>query len=125
MKADVAEKAAGALKTIGGYAGRFAINTLRRALILGRYTLICWQQQRFRCAQCRVGREVLKALEQGEVNPMLAERVKDALEKAGAVRAGKEKHYQAIEAIRERIRTSRAGEAPPKAAEPPPEESDQ
>jgi hypothetical protein len=106
MNADVKDKAAGALNTVWGYTRRFASNTLRRGLILARYTLICRQQQKLRCAQRRLGGAVLQALAQGEVNPMLTEGVKDALEKARAVKAGKEKHYQAIAAIREKIRTA-------------------
>jgi hypothetical protein len=51
MKADVTNKAAGALKTVWKYARIFACNTLGRIMILGRYTLICWQQQRLRRAQ--------------------------------------------------------------------------
>ncbi|MFZ5452577.1 MAG: hypothetical protein ACOZF2_12040 [Thermodesulfobacteriota bacterium] len=120
MNADMKDKAGGALKTIWGYSRMFAINTLRRAVILSRYTLICWQQQRLRCAQGKVGREVLKALEQGEVNPMLTEGVKDALKKAEGVRARKEKQYQAIAGIREKIRTSCAFEPPAGAQETPP-----
>jgi len=113
MNADVKNKAAGILKTVCSYTQLFAVNAVRRSLILGRYTLACWQQQRLRCAQRGLGRAVLQALEQGEINPMLAEGVKDALEKAKAVKAGKEEHYQAIQAIREKIRTSCACEARP------------
>lgn len=111
MNADVKNKATGALKTICSYAKIFTCNTLRRGLILGRYTLICGQQQRLRRAQRRLGNAVLQALDQGEVNPMLTEAVKDALEKAKTVKAGKDKHYQAIEGIREKIRTACACEA--------------
>jgi hypothetical protein len=111
MNAEMKEKAVGSLKTVSGYSKRFAINTLRRVSILGRYTLICWQQQRLRRAQSRLGGKVLQALGQDEVNPMLSEGVKDALEKAKAVQAGKEKHYQAIEGIREKIRNTSACEA--------------
>jgi len=106
MNADRKNKAVGSLKTLWGYSKIFTLNTLRRALILGRYTLICGQQQRLRRAQRRLGGAVLQALEQGEVNPMLTEAVKDALEKAKAVKAGKDKHYRAIEGIREKIRTA-------------------
>ncbi|MDD2901872.1 MAG: hypothetical protein PHU44_05510 [Syntrophales bacterium] len=120
MSADVKEKAVGALQILWVYSRMFAINTLRRAVILGRYTLICWQQQRLRCAQRRVGRAVLKALEEGEVNPMLTESVKDALAKAGAVRGRKEKQYQAIADIREKIRTSCTCARPAEAEESPP-----
>jgi hypothetical protein len=108
MNTDVKDKAVGSLKALCGYSKIFTLNILRRALILGRYTLICWQQQRLRRAQRRLGNAVLNALAQGEVNPMLTEPVKDALEKAKTVKAGKEKHYQAIEGIREKIRSAGA-----------------
>jgi hypothetical protein len=79
---------------------------MRRGLILGRYALICGQQQRLRRAQRRLGGAVLQALEQGEVNPMLTDAVKDALEKAKAIKAKKDQQYQAIEGIREKIRAA-------------------
>jgi hypothetical protein len=107
---DVKNKAMGTLNTILRYAGIFAVNTMRRALILGRYTLVCWQQQRLRRAQRRLGKAVLAALEQGEVNPMLTEGVKDALEKAKAIQVKKDQQYQAVAAIREKIRAARACE---------------
>ncbi|MBI4643125.1 MAG: hypothetical protein HY790_06045 [Deltaproteobacteria bacterium] len=110
MNADI-KKAAGALKTIWSYSQIFTFNTLRRALILGRYTLICGQQQRLRRAQRRLGGAVLQSLEKGEVNPMLTEAVKDALEKAKAIKAGKDKHYQTINTLREKIRTACASVA--------------
>lgn len=109
---DVKNKAMGTLNTVFRYAGIFAVNTLRRGLILGRYTLACWQQQRLRCAQRRLGKAVLAALEQGEVNPMLTEGVKDALEKARAIQAKKDQQYQAVAAIREKIRAACACETP-------------
>ncbi len=99
------------LKNVWGFTKNFTLNTMRRALILSRYTLVCGHQQRLRRAQRRLGNAVLQALEQGEVNPMLAEGVKDALEKARSIKAGKDKHYQAIEGIREKIRTSCASKS--------------
>jgi hypothetical protein len=51
---------------------------------------------------------VLNAQEQGEVNPMLTETVKDALVKAKTVKAGKDRQYQAIEGLREKIRIGRS-----------------
>ncbi len=96
----------------------FLFNTLRRILILGRYTLICWQQQRLRRAFRLLGARVVAALEEGEVNPMLTEPVKDALARAKAIQTVKDQHYQAIEAVREKIRLSRL-QAPPPPEEPP------
>lgn len=95
----------------------FTLNTWRRLLIWGRYTIICLHQQRFRRA-CRIlGQRVLLSLEGGEVNPMLAGEVKDGLAKAQAVKRAKDRHYQAIAALRDKIRAAKAGEAP----SPPPE----
>jgi hypothetical protein len=122
MNPDVKNQAAGALKTVWGCTKIFTSNIMRRALILGRYTLICGRQQRLRRAQRRLGGVVLQALEQGEVNPMLTEAVKDALAKAKAIKAGKDKHYQAIAGLREKIRTACACESPAKPAEPRPGE---
>lgn len=121
MNADLTNKATGVLRTASGFARVFVLNTMRRGLILGRYTLICLQQQRLRCAQRRLGRAVLAALEQGEVNPMLAEGVKDALAKAWTVKAGKDKHYQAIAAIREKIRAACVCRSPVGEGGQPPE----
>lgn len=110
MDAAMKNKAVGFLKTVWGCTKIFALNTMRRALILGRYTLICARQQRLRRAWRRLGEAVLKGLEQGEVNPMLTEPVKDALAKAKALKAGKDKHYQAIAALKEKIRNACACE---------------
>ena len=110
MNAEVKNKALGSLKTVWGCTKIFALNTMRRVLILGRYTLICARQQRMRRALRRLGGAVLQALEQGEVNPMLTETVKDALGKAKVIKAGKDKHYQAINALKEKIRTACACE---------------
>jgi hypothetical protein len=111
MNADLKNQAAGALKTVWGWTKIFTGNLMRRALILGRYTLICGRQQRLRRAQRRLGGAVLNALEQGEVNPMLTEAVKDALAKAKVIQAGKDKHYQAVAGLREKIRTACACES--------------
>jgi hypothetical protein len=99
----------------------FTLNLWRRLLMLGHYTVICFHQQRLRCAWRVLGRRVHEALESGEVNPMLAGEVKDSLAKAQNLKAAKDRHYQAIAALREKIRTSRAEEpSPPPEAEPAP-----
>src|SRR5574340_1618400 len=110
MNSDLKNKAVRSRKTVWGCAKIFTVNTMGRALILSRYTLICARQQRLRRALRRLGDRVLQALEQGEVNPMLTEEVKDALEKAKAIKAGKDRHYQAIGALREKIRAACACE---------------
>ena len=99
----------------------FTLNLWRRLLMLGHYTVICFHQQRLRCAWRVLGRRVHQALESGEVNPMLAGEVKDSLAKAQNLKAAKDRHYQAIAALREKIRASRAEEpSPPPEAEPAP-----
>lgn len=119
MSAASKDKGITFFKTAFRYSKIFLLNTLRRTLILGRYTLICWQQQRLRRASRLLGTRVLRALEEGEVNPMIAEEVKDAIERARAIKAVKDRHYQAIAAIREKIRTACACEFP--TPQPPPE----
>ena len=120
MDAALRNKALGRLGSVWGCIKIFAGNTLRRVLILGRYTLICAKQQRLRRAQRRLGGAVLQALDQGEVNPMLTEAVKDALAKAQAIKAGKDTHYQAIGGLREKIRSACACKSPAPGGEQPP-----
>ncbi|MEJ2091914.1 MAG: hypothetical protein P8X65_06940 [Syntrophobacterales bacterium] len=103
----------------------FTLNLWRRLLMLGHYTVICFHQQRLRCAWRVLGRQVHQALDNGEVNPILAEEVKDSLAKAQDLKAAKERHYQAIAALREKIQASRAEEPsrveePSRAEEPTP-----
>jgi hypothetical protein len=96
----------------------FTLNSWRRLLMLGHYTVICFHQQRLRCAWRSLGQRVHQALDSGEVNPMLAGDVKDSLAKAQNIKAAKDRHYQAIAALREKIRASRTAEVTP-----PPEEA--
>lgn len=91
----------------------FIVNTWRRLLMLCHYSLICFHQLRLRRAWRILGKRVYYSLEKGEVNPMLAGDVKDSLQKVQAIEGAKEKRYQAIAALREKIRAARAPEAPP------------
>jgi len=84
----------------------FTANTARRARILGRYTLACWQQQKIRKATRLLGEKTFQALERGEANPLMAPEVSEAVQKAKDMKELKEKNYQAIAAIREEIRSS-------------------
>jgi hypothetical protein len=91
----------------------FTLNTWRRLVIVGHYAIICLHQQRL-CRAWRVlGKHIHQAVEEGEVNPMLTESVQEKLARAQVVKGTKERHYQAIAALREKIRASRAKEAPP------------
>jgi hypothetical protein len=118
MSSRFAEKGGGIAAAMLGFLLVFAMNTLRRLIILSRYTLICWQHWRLKRAWRRLGRRVDDALEEGEVNPLLTEPVKDALEKIQRLKALKAHQYEAIAAIREKIRRSRRPES-----EAPPEET--
>jgi len=106
-----------------GWLKIFFLNTWRRLCILGRYTIICFHQQRLRRAWRLLGKEIHQAVDGGEVNPMLTGAVQDRLTRAQVVKETKDRHYQAIAALREKIRTSQTGEAPTGGTETPaPEE---
>lgn len=119
MSAPFADKGGHPVAAILNFVTKFALNSLRRVVILGRYTLICWQQQRLRRAWRRLGQRVHAALDAGEVNPMLTEPVKDAIKRAKQLKTLKDRQYEAIAALREKIRGVRAPEPAPAAAEPP------
>jgi hypothetical protein len=122
----LATKGCKGLKVAGWYTKTLAINILRRGLILGRYTLACWQKQKVNKAMRRLGEQFFQALEQGETNPLVVSAVSDAVQKAKNIKAVKDKNYQAVAATREKIRAAwikeppppPAPETPPTAAEP-------
>jgi hypothetical protein len=114
----LAAKGLKGLKAVGWYAKTLSLNTLRRGLILGRYTLACWQKQKVNKAMRRLGEQFFQALEQGETNPLVVSAVSDAVNRAKDLKAVKDKNYQAVAAIREKIRAAWAQEPPPPPAEP-------
>ena len=121
MSADyqgLATKGLKGLKTVGWYAKTLSLNTLRRGLILGRYTLACWQKQKVNKAMRRLGEQFFQALEQGETNPLVVSAVSDAVKKAKDLKEVKDKNYQAVAAIREKIRVAWTQAPPPPPAEP-------
>ena len=101
------------LKCVWGFAWTLALNTLRWGLILGRYTLACWQKQKVNKAMRRLGEQFFQALEQGETNPLVVSAVSDAVNRAKDLKAVRDKNYQAVAAIREKIRAAWAKEPPP------------
>ena len=113
-----------ALKGLKGaccYTKTLALNMMRRGLILGRYTLACWQKQKVNKAMRRLGEQFFQALEQGETNPLVVSAVNDAVNRAKDLKAAKDKNYQAVAAIREKMRAAWAKEPPPvRAPETPP-----
>ena len=124
MSADYKNLAVKGLKGAYWYTRTIALNMLRRGLILGRYTLACWQKQKVNKAMRRLGEEFFQTLEQGETNPLVVSAVSDAVKKAKDLKEVKDKNYQAMAALREKIRAAWVKEAapapptPPEAAEP-------
>ena len=116
----LAAKGLKGLKVAGCFAGTLALNTLRRGLILGRYTLACWQKQKINKAMRRLGEQFFQALERGETNPLVVSDVSDAVKKAKNLKEIKDKNYQAMAATREKIRAAWTKEPPPAPEMPPP-----
>jgi hypothetical protein len=122
MSVDYQSLAAKGLKGLisaGWYAKTLALNMLRRGLILGRYTLACWQKQKVNKAMRRLGEQFFQALAQGETNPLVVSAVSDAVQKAKDLQEVRDKNYQAVAAIREKIRAAWAKEPPPAPETPP------
>ena len=125
MSADykgLATKGLKGFKAVGWYAWTLSLNIMRRGLILGRYTLACWQKQKVNKAMRRLGEQFFQALEQGETNPLVVSAVSDAVKKAKDLKEVQDKNYQAVAATREKIRAAWIKEPPPvpAAATPPP-----
>jgi hypothetical protein len=106
MNEELKDKAVSGLKKTWCTSWTFAVNTARRAKILGRYGLACSQQYKIKRAMAKLGAQTFDALERGESNPMTAPEVNAALQKINELKDIKEKNYEAIEAIRESINTS-------------------
>ena len=109
----LAAKGLKGLKGAGCFAMTLALNMLRRGLILGRYTLACWQKQKVNKAMRRLGEQFFQALERGETNPLVVSEVSDAVNRAKDLKAVRDKNYQAIAATREKIRAAWTKEPPP------------
>jgi hypothetical protein len=121
MSTDYQAVAAKGLKGACRYARILSLNMMRRGLIVGRYTLACWQKQKVNKAMRRLGEQFFLALERGETNPLVVSDVSDAVQKAKEVKECKDRNYQAVADIREKMRAEWAKEpAPPPAAAPEP-----
>ena len=125
---DLATKGLKGLKAAGWYAKTLSLNMVRWGLILGRYTLACWQKQKVNKAMRRLGEQFFQALERGEPNPLVVSAVSDAVNKAKDLKEVKNRNYQAMAATRDKIRAAWVKEPPPvpaaaampPAPEPPP-----
>ncbi len=116
MASEPAQKGGQMLSSVLHCLKIFTINSYRRLLIVGHYAIICFHQQCLRRAWRDLGTNIHQAVEAGEDNPMLNESVQEKLNRADLVKGTKERHYQAIAAIREKIQACRA-KAPPVPAE--------
>lgn len=106
MSTDFKDMAASGAKKTWCTLWTFTVNSGRRLKILGRYVLACGQQQKIKKATHDLGEKFFQALARGEANPLAAPEVNEAVQKAKDLREIKEKNYQAIAAIRERISSS-------------------
>jgi hypothetical protein len=120
MASEPANQGGRILSAVLRFLKMFTLNSWRRLCILGRYSIICFHQQRLRRAWRLLGKHIHQTVEGGEVNPMLTEEVQDRLTRAEVIKETKDRHYQAIAALREKIRVTRTGEAPrPEETGPP------
>jgi hypothetical protein len=103
---DIPDKAVSGAKKTWCTLWNFTVNTARRAQILGKYGQACWQQANIKKAERLLGEKSFQALERGEANPLTALEVNEAVQQVKLAKEQKEKTYQAIAAIREKIRTS-------------------
>jgi hypothetical protein len=104
--ADVSDNAPAGAKTVWCTTWTFTQNLARRAQILGRYSMACWQQYQLKKALHQLGDQAYQALERGETNPLVAPEVSEAVQKARELKEQKDQNYQEIAAIRERIKGS-------------------
>jgi hypothetical protein len=103
---DIKDTAASGVKKTWCTLWNFTVNTARRGRILGKYGQACWQQANIKKAERLLGEKSFQALERGEANPLAAPEVNEAVQKVKEAKEQKEKTYQAIAAIREKICSS-------------------
>jgi len=103
---DIQDTAVSGVKKTWCTLWNFTVNTARRTQILGRYAMACGQQQKIKAAERLLGEKTFQALERGEANPLVAPEVSEAVQKAKEAKEVKAKNYEAIAAIREKIRSS-------------------
>lgn len=103
---DISDKSVSGAKKAWCNLWNFTVNTARRAQILGKYGLAFWQQSKIKDAERILGEKSFQALEQGEANPLAAPEVNEAVQKVKEAKQRKEKTYQVIAALREKISSS-------------------
>jgi transcriptional/translational regulatory protein YebC/TACO1 len=107
MSGDLKDKAASGVKKAWCNTWTFTVNNARRAKIMGRKGLGFWQQRKIDKVLAQVGAHTFQAVEQGDANPLNKPEVDAAIQKAKDLKYVKEKNELAIQAIRERIKSSR------------------
>jgi hypothetical protein len=120
MSTDYQGLAIKGVKTVWWYARTLTLNAMRRGLIWCRYTLACWQKHKVNKAMRRVGEEFFRTLERGETNPLVVSEVSDAVKKAKDVKEARDRNYQAVAGLREKMRAAWGKETPPPAPETTP-----
>ncbi len=103
MSPDIKDAATSGAKKAWCTTWTFTQNLGRRLNILARYSQACWQQSQIKCAERSLGEKTFQALERGEANPLTSPEVNEAVQKVKDAKEKKEKTYQTIAAIRERI----------------------
>lgn len=103
---DTAEKQVSGAKKACCSLWNFTVNTGRRTQILGKYGQACWQQAKIKKAERDLGEKAFQALERGETNPLTAPEVNEAVQQVKNLKERKEKTYQDIADIQERISSS-------------------
>jgi hypothetical protein len=107
MASEPAKQGGQSLSAVLSCLSTFILNFFRRLLIVGHYAMICVHQQRLRRAWSVLGKNIHQAVEAGEDNPMLSESVQEKLNRAEVVKGTKERHYQAIAALKDKIQACR------------------
>lgn len=116
MASEGAGRSGSLVATVLNSLKNFLVNSWRRLLMLSHYGIIGFYHLRLRRAWRKLGKRVHLSVEGGEVNPLLAGVVKDSLAKAQALQGQKSRHFQAVAALREKIRALREkAPAPPEA----------
>lgn len=109
------------LQTIWIYLKNILVNIWRRLVIVGKYTFLCWEQQKMCRIYRRLGEQVFHAVEEGKSDILLHADVKAHLDRLNALQAKKTAQREAISQIRERIKATSYALPPRPPKEAPPE----
>ncbi|MDD3581840.1 MAG: hypothetical protein PHW74_12570 [Desulfobacca sp.] len=94
------------LRIICLYLKNILVNSWRRLLMLVKYILLCWLQQKIRRAYRRLGEAIFNYLEQGLPEPLVQADVKAQLNNLANLKADKLIRRQSIRQLRDKIRNT-------------------